>query len=230
MYLSKIPLAPQRRQTRRMLGSPQVMHAMVMRACTTGSTEPQTEGRVLWRVDRGSYGTVLYLVSPSQPWLNQIIDEACLSGAEVRTADYGPFLERLADGQSWAFRLTANPVHSELRGPHERGKRYGHVTPAQQAQWLSTRASKHGFELIPDASGLQEDEPSPALVVRRERPVFRRRRTENDGRDRVTINRVTFEGALRVSHADTLRRALVNGIGPSKAYGCGLLTLASLTH
>lgn len=225
MYLSKIVLAPQRRQTRRMLGSPQVMHAMVMKACASTSSQVDGDGRVLWRVDRGEYGTVLYMVSPAQPVLDQILDEACLPGVEARTADYDPFLERLAAGQQWAFRLTANPAHSAPRGPHERGQRFGHVTPAQQASWLASRAAKHGFALLPQPDD-EENPLSTALVVRRERPVFRRQRPGESGADRVTISRVTFEGAVRVADADALRHALISGIGPSKAYGCGLLTLA----
>lgn len=225
MYLSKIALAPQWRQARRMLGSPQVMHAMVMKACSDMPREDDGAGRVLWRVDRGEYGTVLYLVSPGAPALDQILSEACLPGAEVRTADYEPFLARLTTGQTWAFRLAANPVHSAPRGPQERGKRFGHVTTAQQAGWLESRAGKHGFEVL----GAPQDDDgklSTALVVRRQRPVFQRRRSEEGIADRVTISCVTFEGTLRVTDADALRHSLVSGIGPSKAYGCGLLTLA----
>ena len=44
--------------------------------------------------------------------------------------------------------------------------------------------------------------------------------------DRVTINRTVYEGVARVTDPDALRRALVAGIGRSKAYGCGLMTLA----
>ena len=45
----------------------------------------------------------------------------------------------------------------------------------------------------------------------------------------VTISKVTYEGLLEVRQADALRSVLTDGIGRAKAYGCGLLTLASVT-
>lgn len=42
----------------------------------------------------------------------------------------------------------------------------------------------------------------------------------------VTLTRVTYNGILQVTDPAALRRALTGGIGPAKAYGCGLLTLA----
>jgi len=75
---------------------------------------------------------------------------------------------------------------------------------------------------------MHDDEGSDGavMVVHRERPVFNRRRSEGEGRDRVTINRTVYEGVLRITDPESLRRALIAGIGRSKAYGCGLMTLA----
>ncbi|WP_423218759.1 type I-E CRISPR-associated protein Cas6/Cse3/CasE [Streptomyces kasugaensis] len=44
----------------------------------------------------------------------------------------------------------------------------------------------------------------------------------------VVMNSVTFEGRLRITDPAILTERLLAGIGPSKAYGCGLLTLAPL--
>lgn len=38
----------------------------------------------------------------------------------------------------------------------------------------------------------------------------------------------TFEGVLRVKEPDSLKKLLENGIGPAKAFGCGLLLVRSL--
>ena len=165
-----------------------------------------------------------------------------------RSLDYSPFLATLDAGQVWAFRLTANPSYSAPRGPEVRGKRYGHVTVEQQRRWLIERTPRYGFELVPvsgaaadgaasgdvaaaDSAAASADADAVAasasvVVVRRERPVFRRRNPDRDRRDRVTINRTVYEGVARVTDPDALRRALVAGIGRSKAYGCGLMTLA----
>lgn len=306
MYLTKIELDPRRRFARRLLGSPQVMHAVVMKACDLGRSvdgdrgdpagstsedlpahaetptsigveassaraETSAAGRVLWRVDQGGFGVALYVLSPMRPDMSQIEADAT-SSQLARTLDYEGFLSRLAEGQTWAFRLAANPVHNENRGPDKRGKRYGHVTARQQRDWLLKRAEKQGFSIpmAPAGPGLtrhsgdgraervelgengklggaaareqnvaaaealegsaeQDDDPNDRaslLVIRREKPVFDRKDRETQKSSRVTIGRVVYEGILRIEDVRAFRQMLINGLGPSKAYGCGLMTLA----
>ena len=223
MFLTKIDLAPERRLARKYLGSPQAMHAVVMGA--TGGNIGDGPGRVLWRVDRGTT-TALYILSPLEPDCSQLVAEVGAAGTQARTLDYSPFLASLDAGQLWAFRLAANPSYSASRGPGVRGQRYGHVTVEQQRQWLVERAPRHGFELMPVDHVDDEGSDGAVMVVHRERPVFNRRRSEGEGRDRVTINRTVYEGVLHITDPEPLRRALIAGIGRSKAYGCGLMTLA----
>lgn len=223
MFLTKIDLAPERRLARKYLGSPQAMHAVVMGA--TGGNIGDGPGRVLWRVNRGTT-TALYILSPLEPDCSQLVAEVGAAGTQARTLDYSPFLASLDAGQLWAFRLAANPSYSASRGPGVRGQRYGHVTVEQQRQWLVERAPRHGFELMPVDHVDDEGSDGAVMVVHRERPVFNRRRSEGEGRDRVTINRTVYEGVLRITDPESLRRALIAGIGRSKAYGCGLMTLA----
>ncbi|MBW3069572.1 MULTISPECIES: type I-E CRISPR-associated protein Cas6/Cse3/CasE [unclassified Actinomyces] len=222
MFLTKIDLDPSRRLARKYLGSPQVMHAVVMKAA--GVDAVGGAGRVLWRADPGA-STSLYLLTPSEPDCTQIVSEAGVLGSQARTLDYSPFLEQLDSGQLWAFRLAANPSRSVAQGPGKRGKRYGHVTVEQQRQWLVSRTPNYGFELVP-AEGYDGEAAQSVVVVRRERPIFNRQRPDAEVRDRVTINRTVYEGVLHVTDPDRLRHALVAGIGRSKAYGCGLMTLA----
>ena len=223
MFLTKIDLAPERRLARKYLGSPQAMHAAVM--CATVCNSGHDHGRVLWRVVRGAT-TALYILSPLEPDCSQLVAEVGAAGTQARTLDYSPFLASLDAGQLWAFRLAANPSYSASRGPGVRGQRYGHVTVEQQRQWLVERAPRHGFELMPVDHVDDEGSDGAVMVVHRERPVFNRRRSEGEGRDRVTINRTVYEGVLRITDPESLRRALIAGIGRSKAYGCGLMTLA----
>ena len=223
MFLTKIELAPERRLARKYLGSPQAMHAVVMSA--TGGHDGNGPGRVLWRVDRG-VTTALYILSPLEPDCSRLVAEAGTAGTQARTLDYSLFLASLDAGQLWAFRLAANPSYSASRGPGVRGQRYGHVTVEQQRQWLMDRVPRFGFELMPVDHADGEGTDEAVLVAYRERPVFNRRRPGGEGCDRVTINRTVYEGVLRVTDPEPLRRALIAGIGRSKAYGCGLMTLA----
>ena len=241
MFLTKIDLDPHRRQARKYLGSPQVMHAVIMKATSTGVFSDDTErshhdhdsGRVLWRVDEGAFGTTLYILSPRKPDVTQLEEEAAVAGTKARTLDYQPFLNLLEDEQVWAFRLTANTAYSASMGPGVRGKRFGHVTAEQQIGWLLSRSTRNGFTIIERDEGKRklnnlvgELETASVLVARRERPVFSRNRPDQPGKDRVTINRTVYEGILQITNAQTLRHILTNGIGPSKAYGCRLMTLA----
>ena len=223
MFLTKIDLAPERRLARKYLGSPQAMHAVVM--SVTGGHDGNGPGRVLWRVDRG-VTTALYVLSPLEPDCSQLVAEAGTACTQARTLDYSPFLASLDTGQLWAFRLAANPSYSASRGPGVRGQRYGHVTVEQQRQWFIDRVPRFGFELLPVDYADGEGTDEAVLVAYRERPVFNRRRPGGEGCDRVTINRTVYEGVLRVTDPEPLRRALIAGIGRSKAYGCGLMTLA----
>jgi CRISPR system Cascade subunit CasE len=217
LYLTRFTINPARRGARKLLGSPQAMHAAVM----AGFAEPPAGGdspRILWRVDQNAATprVVLYIASPTEPDLTHLVEQAGWPTTENwQTLPYGDFLESLKDGHQWAFRLTANPVRYG-RGPGGKDtQRYGHVTVEQQRQWLLSRADRAGFRVAEAESGELD-----LILHRRESLTFARK----DGR--VTLRVVTYDGKLEVTDADLLRRALTHGLGHAKAYGCGLLTLA----
>lgn len=215
MYLTRMHLNPARRGTRHLLGSPQRMHAAVLGSFPPGSVTETSVARVLWRVDRSDHVVTLYISSPSAPDLAHVVEQAGwpTSAQSWSTVSTEPLLERLAKGDEWVFRLTANPVHSE-RVPGGRGKRFGHVSVAQQEEWLRSRSLGWGFEAI------------TASVVDRRQLSFERR---SDGRPRsVILSVATFDGTLRVTDPGALRLVLTAGAGRAKGYGCGLITLAPL--
>lgn len=215
MFLTRFQINPHRRQTRALLGSPQVMHAAVL-ACFPDATSTEA-GRVLWRVDREAEKVFLYAVSPAQPDLTTLVEQAgwpTLSTWETRA--YDGLLGRVAEGQRWAFRLTANPVYSLPPAPGEkRGKRLAHVTAEQQLSWLSRQAERFGFRI--GLTGRIEEE---VVVSRRKTVTFARKSAT------VTLAQATFDGVLEIVDRDLFVGALTQGIGPAKGYGCGLLTLA----
>ncbi|SFP52289.1 CRISPR system Cascade subunit CasE [Amycolatopsis arida] len=223
MFLSRFEFDTARRAARELLASPQALHAAVAAVCSSDRPRESGEGRVLWRVDHTTGGTVLYLVSPHRPELDDLAEVAgsTTQGWEEpkpawETRDYAPLLDRLAAGDRWAFRLTANPVVSRRKSAEaKRSQRFGHVTATHQTAWLLKRIGKHGFAVVNGESG------EPDLAVRGRRTLrFSRRGSE------VVIATATFEGVLEVTDPAALRRALTSGIGPAKGYGCGLLTLA----
>jgi CRISPR system Cascade subunit CasE len=216
-YLTRFEFNTARRGSRNLLASPQHLHAAVLAAFPSSHNQPSDDGRVLWRLDQRPHQTLLYLVSPHQPDLTHLVEQAGWPHTHSwETRDYTPLLDHLAPGQRWAFRLTANPVQSRRKTENStRSQRFGHVTIAQQTQWLLDRVHKHGFTAVEGAG----KEPDVAIHGRRTWTFKRDSRT-------VTIATASYEGILEITDPSALRSALVHGIGPAKGYGCGLLTLA----
>lgn len=112
-------------------------------------------------------------------------------------------------GEYW-FALRANPVarHVELSGKT--------VTRAltggdDLVDWLYRQGERHGFQ--PRSASLS--------LARR-----CRRCTPSQGAP-YTINDVLFRGSLSITSPQRLQQALINGIGRSRAFGFGMLLLAS---
>jgi CRISPR system Cascade subunit CasE len=217
MYLTRFRINPARRAARKLLTSPQAMHAAVL----SGFADPAGRGadgpRTLWRLDGSGHDLRLFVVSPTEPDLTHLVEQAGWPTTETwDTRDYRQFLASLQAGQAWAFRLTANPVRNG-RLPHRDGtRRVGHVTVDQQREWLLSRAERAGFRIVTAGDSGEPD----VTVHQRHTHTFHR-----DGR-RVTLRVATYDGRLEVTDPDALRTVLTAGIGHARAYGCGLLTLA----
>ncbi|WP_411143383.1 type I-E CRISPR-associated protein Cas6/Cse3/CasE [Streptomyces sp. x-80] len=235
MYLTRFRVNTARSEARRLLGSPHLLHGAVNMSFPTPPPRDGSGPRVLWRVDRDSPAeTLLFIVSPARPDLTHLVEQAgwpASDGPGWTTFAYGTFLTALTEGDTWGFRLTANPVH-HIHHPDDkegaRTKRAAHQTPYHQMRWLLERQERAGFEVVrkPVERRLLERGDEHELIVRDQRPLQFRRPPSKTGRDDVRFTRVTFDGRLRVTDPDTFRRTLTHGLGKAKAYGCGLMTLA----
>ncbi|MCX4097897.1 type I-E CRISPR-associated protein Cas6/Cse3/CasE [Nocardia sp. alder85J] len=228
MFLSRIPINPARRDTRKFLASPQVIHAAVLSAFPPDTPGPASgEGRVLWRLDQRDATIHLYVVSPHEPDFTHIVEQTGWpTTAAWATRKYDQLLDTLTTGQRWHFRLTANPVRSTLdrtrtenTGRHvkDRGKIAG-LSAAEQLDWLRRKATRAGFILT--ECGPEDQREDDVRLIARDTLRFQRHNTP------VTLSVATFEGTLTVSDPILLRAALTGGIGRAKGYGCGLLTIA----
>lgn len=232
MYLTRFRVNTRRRDARHLLASPHRLHGAVNAAFPTPTTPGGTAPRVLWRLDRNSPNeTLLFIVSPTRPDLTHLVEQAGWPAATDspgwQTYGYDDFLTALEPGSTWGFRLTANPVHSIRRKDGEPTKRTAHITPHHQARWLLDRQEKNGFEILTTSEGqrLLPQREEHQLIVRDHRPL----EFAKPGQDKpagVHVTQVTYDGRLRVTNPDLLRRILTSGLGKAKAYGCGLMTLA----
>ena len=112
---TRVTLNPVNPDVRKVLRSPEAIHAVVS-AATSGSSRP------LWRLD----GDRLYIVSDQ---LDTDRLEARLGKPVISTLDYRPFLDKLQNGETRRFALTATPVVSKD------GKRTPLRTPTGMHQW-----------------------------------------------------------------------------------------------
>ena len=116
-----------------------------------------------------------------------------------------------SEGQRLAFLLTANPVKTIVDAQRDAkpGKqsdkcRVPLIKEEDQRAWLARKLSA--------AAELESVEilPHPPLYFRK-------------GNRAGKLATCTFEGVLRVSSVEALGALLENGVGPAKAFGCGLL-------
>lgn len=222
LYLSCIDLDLSRRKVLETITSPYRTHAAIEGLFGSDAVREDKNCRILWRVDdSGSPERArLYIVSPEAPAASEAVTRFGVDENAVASKDYLPFSSKAAQGDVWRFRLKANPVRRVLvdkgRRPNEGvvGTIQGHVTVAQQLDWLESHAEPNGFCLVDDVSDV--------VVSHRSREVFSRA-----GR-KVTLVTVQFDGILRVDDSDKFKHALGFGIGRAKGFGCGLMTIASL--
>lgn len=233
MYLTRFRVNTARAGARHLLGSPQRLHAAVMMSFAEPPPHCEGKPRVLWRLDHNSRAEVaLYIVSPGRPDVTHLVEQAgwqTTPTAGWRTYDYGAFLAGLSEGGTWAFRLTANPVHSIRRNPAEQTKRTAHVTPRHQARWLLDRQHPSGFVVVekPRERRRLEMGDEYELTVHNQRSLrFTKQEEQTKKRNNVPLRTTTYDGRLKVTDPGALRRTLTSGLGKAKAYGCGLMTLA----
>ncbi|WP_245549911.1 type I-E CRISPR-associated protein Cas6/Cse3/CasE [Gordonia effusa] len=199
----------------KLLTSRHAMHAAVMSSFAPGTPTEGEDGRTLWRIDRDQEEVNLLIVSPAEPCLQHLAEQAgWTTRNQWATRDYTAFLESVEADSSYAFRITGNPTRTLT---DDKGKRVvGHQTVAHQRQWLVDKGVTNGFEVVTSSA-----DPDALALELSERGVEQFRRQSSE----VRLTTVRFDGELKVTDPNALRRALCHGIGRGKGYGCGLLTL-----
>lgn len=239
MYLSRIELDINKRDTMRALNWPVVMHGAIERSFEN------KEERKLWRVDYLHNRCYLLVLSASKPNFTRFREQFSPAGVEWETRDYQPLLDRIANGQQYRFRLCANPVYCTKRGVKgdltpkmknnkERGNIKAHVTQDQQCLWLINKAEQCGFEVDKGESFVHTDSTGKETIywthpgfeiVHTIWKQFNKNTSDRSTEKQVKVRMATFEGVLTVTNAEVFREKLIHGIGHAKAYGCGLMTV-----
>lgn len=143
----------------------------------------------------------------------------------------------IRSGGRYRFFLRANPTQAKKAGLHEladvrgeafrkaRGKRVALRGEGELVAWLGRQGERHGFRLVetafPEEGGGKTDVPALRVVSGRD--------VEWRGNGKHGCHAgADFEGLLEVRDEGAFGRAVMEGIGPGKAFGFGLLSLGRI--
>ncbi|CAN5192140.1 type I-E CRISPR-associated protein Cas6/Cse3/CasE [soil metagenome] len=224
MILTSIYINAVNREVRDCLADTHAMHVRIMSLFGRATDGPaRASFGVLYRceVDEREGTVRLLLQSRTAPdfakWPAGIVDPRAAS-PNPRTTQLEPLLGSLR-GQ-YRFRLRANAtrkIDTKTRedGTKSNGQRVPLRSDEDRIAWLTRQAEHHGFRLATtdDGNVIARVLPGGSTLGRR-------------GKANVTHEGALFEGVLVVGDAALLREAVVQGVGPGKSYGFGLLSLA----
>lgn len=221
MYLSRLFLDPRSRTVRRDLADCQELHRTIMAAFPkTPDLKARESLGVLHRleVERRQNRIILYVQSREEPEWSSLPPDYLLTAAAIKPVD--SIYQSLRSGSVFAFRLKANPTkrvcmpRAGSEGRQRLGPRVELRREEEQIEWLRRKGEQGGFELL----GVR--------ILGQVKEHGRRKPHANPGSP-LTLAAVVFEGHLRVTDTDRFyQHSLSRGVGPGKAYGMGLLSLA----
>lgn len=216
MYLSRLLLDPTSRQVQRETADPYNLHRTILKAFDTD----RESANILHRIEtNGSSGqTILLVQSDIKPNWQPLLEKAYLLPEDPFTELANPAVKEinlpLQNRQLLRFRLCANPTIKKVRRDENGNRRNSNRVPllhkSKQIEWLQKQAQANGFRILDIGISQPEQQAS---------------RKKGNGRS-ITIYTVTFNGRLQISNVAKFTAAVKKGIGPAKAFGCGLLSLA----
>ena len=181
--------------------------------------DPDAERDFLFKRDEARGFPQFYMVSAREP-----VD---LKGVlEVETKTYQP---QIAAGDRLAFTLRANPIRTRKVDDHSKKRKRDDVVMVLKKRYKADGVSA---EEMPSKAELSQEAGERWLNSRAERCGFELEAVRADsyqqhhharkGRE-IRYSSLDFHGMLSVIEPEKLTNALVNGIGPAKAFGCGLM-------
>lgn len=189
----------------------------------TACRNPYEIHRVLWKLfpeDADANRDFLFRVEQAERTyaevLMQSVREPEISTPIAQIKALREYLPVLKSGQRLRFLLVANPVkmiNDENGRKNAAGEpkkcRVPLVREEHQRAWIERK--------LQDAVTLESLGVDPVFPLR-----FRKNREDRAGK----IQPVSFQGVFSVEKPDELMALIHTGIGPAKAFGCGLLSLA----
>ncbi len=228
MILTRLLLNPASRRVQRCLADSQALHQFVMSLFESRASAPARKSLgVLHRLDVSEReGTFALLVqSRERPDPSRLPSHALDPRAgetAVSSTDLATLQTLVKEGAQFRFRLRANPTRKiDTKSAEDGARRLGRRVPLRgdgaRLRWLVRRLEGGGLRVIRSEAGW--------LLTQRPGGTTTARRRGGDARHEIHV----FEGVAEVVDPGQAWIAVTEGIGPAKAYGCGLLSLAPLS-
>jgi CRISPR system Cascade subunit CasE len=210
MYLSRIVLNDRDRKVRHDLSNIHNLHRSIMQAfpdIKPFSDEEQKQVRadwqILFRLEPDS--NILLVQSELEPDWGKL-PLAYLTQQQCKL--FQPEIEKFPVNRLLRFRLKANPSKRD----NETRKTVGLYYQPDQEAWFGRQAAQHGFSV----EGLD--------II----PAANLWGAKAKGQAQIKIHTALFQGVLKVQDPALFLKAVRQGIGKGKSYGCGLLSVQRL--
>lgn len=224
LYLSRLTLNPLRHEVQRDLADCHAMHERILSAFPDEAEIKAAREHfgVLYRVEPSNGATRVLVQSCQRPDWSKL-PPGYLRGPALEPKRVDELYTCITTGQELVFRLRANPTRrissrNTTQNVKWRGKRVDLRREEDQLAWLRRKGEMAGFALL-------EVRTKPGVTDLRMVQTGDRIRGCSDDQQ-LTFGMVTFDGRLIVTNAERFRCTLQLGIGPGKAFGFGLLSVA----
>lgn len=236
MFLTRFLLDPRHPEVQRDLADCYRLHRRVLSLFPDLPTDESARRAlgVLYRPE----GYVLLVQSRIPPQSERLPSGYLLVTADdppnPSTKDVSKQYDQIVAGMELTFRLRANPTRKidswrDQPGYRPNGRRVDLRRVEDQLAWLMRKGEQHGFRVhsvrVRDDTVRLVPQPFQADA----RPAGRVvgwRPSSAGASQKLTFAAVVYDGVLQVTEPARFREALVTGIGPAKAFGFGLLSIA----
>ena len=169
------------------------------------------------------------------------------AGWEIQTKPYAPMLNH---GDVLTFKLTANPVVTRDGKRHDivmdaitilkkkekeeqaqkkqvsgvaKDEKKKEIPPDRAAisrevglDWIRKKGQKHGFEILRSEAEFEGEKEQLNITG------YTQHRFEGQGKS-IRLSTLDFDGVLRVTDPTLFQKIVLQGLGPAKGFGCGLM-------
>ncbi len=212
MYLSQLILNDRDRKVRHDLSNIHNLHRSIMQAFPDEQREKaRADWQVLFRLEPDS--NILLVQSELEPDWHKLPPSYFHQQQDKpghQTKPFQPEISQFPVDRLLRFRLKANPSKRDK----ETRKTVGLYSQTNQEEWFGRQAAQHGFSI----QGLD--------II----PAANLWGTKEKGQPQIKIQTALFQGVLKVQDPVSFVKAIRQGIGKGKSYGCGLLSLSKLSY